>query len=111
MPTTLRGKVFPGGADCIVADFSDGGALLTFEVDPIDDSGMLLVIWSTGIAFDAEVRWRQGPRLGVRFLSRRDFRGPTPAAYHEVREIWRRSRPKLKRAHRALRSHMIGAPS
>lgn len=111
MPTTLRGKAFPGAVDCIVADFSDGGARLTFEDEPTADARLLLVIWSTGVAFDAEVRWRKGPVLGVQFVSRCDFRSNTPAAFREAREVWRKSRPKLKRAHRVMRSPMLGAPS
>lgn len=111
MPTTLRGKAFPGAVDCIVADFSDGGARLTFEDEAAPGDHLLLVIWSTGVAFESEIRWRDGCRLGVQFLSRCDFRSNTPAAFHEAREIWRKSRPKLKRAHRVMRSPMLGAPS
>ena len=111
MPTTLRGKVFPGAIDCIVEDYSELGACLTFEDEPVGDGRLLLVIWSTGIAFDVEVRWRRGHQVGGLFVSRRDFRSPTPAAFHEARKLWRQSRPKIRRAYRARRSTLIGAPS
>jgi len=111
IPTTLRGKVFPGAVDCIVSDLSDLGACLTFESEPVENDRLLLVIWSTGIAFDAEVRWRQGRRVGVQCISRCDFRSRTPAVFHEARAIWRRSRPKVRQAYRALRSPLVGASS
>ena len=111
MPTTLRGKAFPGAVDCIVSDMSEHGACLTFEGEAVSDDRLLLVIWSTGIAFEADVRWRQGQRVGVLFCARRDFRAQTPARFHEARALWRQSRPKLKLVRRTLRSGVIGAPS
>ena len=111
MPTTLRGKIFPGAVDCIVEDFSDLGACLHFEQEPAGGDRVILVMWSTGIAFDVEVRWRNGRQIGGKFVSRRDFRNPTPAIFHEARKLWRQSRPKIRRAYRAGRTPMLGAPS
>jgi hypothetical protein len=111
IPTTLRGKVFPGEADCIVADMSEAGACLTFEDQAANQDRLLLVIWSTGLAFDAEVRWRQGQRVGLRFVARCDFHRRTPAAFHEARTLWRRSRPKLRKPYRSPRPPLLGVPS
>ena len=110
-PTILRGKVLPGLVDCVVADFSDHGACVTFEEEALAADRFLLVMWSTGLAFDSEVRWRDGRRLGLRFLVRCDFRSRTPAAFHEARAIWLRSRPRIRKVYRSGRSPILGAPS
>ncbi len=110
-PTILRGKVFPGAVDCVVADMSERGACVTFEDEPVDGERLMLVMWSTGLAFDGEVRWRRGRKVGLRFVSRVDFRSRTPAAFHEARALWRKSRPKVRKRYRSARSPMLGAPS
>ncbi len=96
-PTTLRAKVFPGGWDCVVNDFSRGGARLRFAGEAPADDRIVLVLWSTGIAFEAVRCWRDGAEAGWRFLGRFDLRQTVPARLAEVKAQWRDRRHKLRR--------------
>ena len=59
MPTTLRGKVFPGELDCVIANFSKHGACLHFDARPalgdrvIHDGRRVRVYKSNGEMIDA----------------------------------------------------------
>src|ERR1700732_4162370 len=78
MPTTLRGKVFPGAVDCVIANFTKHGALLRFDARPSLGDRLIVVVWSSGVAFEVATRWRAGDEVGVQFLSSRDLRRPAP---------------------------------
>jgi len=95
--TSLRGKVFPGQLDCVIADFSKMGARLKFEGAPPDVNRMTMVVWSSGVAFDAQVRWRRGLELGVQFFSSRDLRRPAPPHLAEIQALWMKRRPRVGR--------------
>ena len=111
MPTTLRGKAFPGPADCIVKDFTEKGAKLHFEGPPPTEERLILVMWATGMAFEAQVRWRAGGDLGVRFLQRCDFQARTPAMFWPARTEWLKSRRPMRRKVLMSKSAMIMKPS
>ena len=110
-PTTLRGKVFPGGADCTIRDYNERGARLQFSGPAPSDDQFIVVVWSTGHAFEGQVRWRGGQEVGVLFLKSCDFRGRTPSFFWAARAEWLRSRPKLPRRALGVRSAMLDAPS
>jgi hypothetical protein len=110
-PTTLRGRVFPGNLDCTVRDYNERGARLQFSGAAPEDDQFILVMWSTGQAFEGQVRWRGGQETGVLFLRSCDFRGRTPSFFWTARAEWLRSRPKLPRRTLKVRSTMIGANS
>ena len=95
--TSLRGKVFPGERDCVIADFSKMGARLKFDTAPPEENRMTMVVWSSGVAFDAQVRWRRGLELGVQFFSSRDLRRPAPPHLAEIQALWTRRRPRVGR--------------
>ncbi|MGH6955062.1 MAG: PilZ domain-containing protein [Caulobacteraceae bacterium] len=95
--TSLRGKVFPRGTDCIVADFSKRGARLRFADAPPPGERMTMVVWSSGVAFEATVRWRRGLEIGVEFASSRDLRRPAPPHLAEAQALWMKRRPKVGR--------------
>lgn len=96
--TTLRAKAFPSAADCVVADFNERGARLRFEQGAPPAGGRLIVvIWTTGLAFEGQVCWRTGSDIGLRFIRRCDFRSRVPSDFWAARSAWLRSRPKLKR--------------
>ena len=95
--TSLRGKIFPGGTDCVVADFSKMGARLRFDGPPPEGEQLILVVWSSGVAFEAQVRWRHGVELGVRFASSRDLRRPAPPQLAEAQALWMKRRPRIGR--------------
>ena len=110
-PTTLRGKAFPGGADCLIRDYTDKGARLQFPAGAPDGDQFIVVFWSTGLAFEGQVRWRAGDEAGLRFLRSCDFRGRTPAFFWAARSEWLRSRPKLPRRMLGVSSAMIDSAS
>jgi hypothetical protein len=97
VPTTLRGKTFPGPLDCVVKDFTEKGAKLRFEAVPPPGDKLVLVMWTTGMAFEAQVRWRAGAEIGVRFLQRCDFRARTPQMFWPMRAEWLKSRRPMRR--------------
>ena len=94
MATTMRGKLFPGGADCVVSDYSRSGAKLALTDAEPPEGGFVVVLWTTGIAFEAQPRWRAGSEIGVQFLGRFDLRGRTPGRLASVKAAWlKRQRP------------------
>ena len=101
VPTTLRGKAFPtaspGGRDCQIIDFSKRGARLRFEGDLPADDRMVVVVWSSGLAFQAQMRWRRADEMGVQFTGSRDLRRPAPPELEAIRALWLRRRPRLRR--------------
>ena len=69
--TLLAGKVIFGAnrlaMDCAIRDLSAGGARLSFA-DPHGVPGEFeLQLPSRGTVFRAEVRWRRGREIGVKF--------------------------------------------
>ena len=100
IPTSLRGKVFANAADgadadpfdCVFADFSKLGARLRFDIPPPEGERLTVVVWSSGVAFDAQVRWRRGAEIGVQFASSRDLRRPAPPHLAEIQALWMRRR-------------------
>jgi hypothetical protein len=95
--TTLRAKVFPGPLACVIADFNDRGARLRFDERPSVGDRLVVVVWSSGLAFEVVVRWRAGDEAGVEFLHKRDFRRPVPAELAAIRAQWLKRRPRIRR--------------
>jgi len=95
--TSLRGKTFPGPVDCLIADFTKHGARLRFAGPPPPENRFVMVVWSSGVAFEVETRWRHGAEIGVRFLSSRDLRRPAPDYLADAQAAWRKRRPRLRR--------------
>ena len=104
VPTALRGKVFPGAVDCVIADYTRLGARLRFDEAPPTARRFVMVVWSSGLAFEAEVKWRAGDEIGVRFASSRDLRRPAPPHLAEAQALWRKRRPRF------LRRALVGGP-
>src|SRR5581483_12117530 len=97
MPTTLRGKVFPGAIDCVIANFSKHGACLKFDERPALGDRIIVVVWSSGVAFEASTRWRAGDEIGVQFSSSRDLRRPAPPHLAQIQALWNKRRPRIGR--------------
>jgi len=95
--TTLRGKVFPGAVDCVIADFSKRGARVRFSGPPPAGDRLIVVVWTSGFAYEAVIRWRTGFEIGVHFASNRDLRRPAPAHMAEAQAAWRHRRPRIRR--------------
>jgi len=97
IPTSLRGKVFPGAIDCVIAAFAKHGARLRFEGPAPAGDHFIVVVWSSGQAFEADPRWRGEGEIGVRFVASRDLRRPAPENMAEAQAMWRKRRPRLRR--------------
>ena len=54
---------------CVVKDFSDGGALVEFDVPEGFPRTFVLVIESQGFESNCETRHRTGNRMGVKFIA------------------------------------------
>jgi hypothetical protein len=107
--TALRAKVFPGGLDCTIADFNDRGARLRFAERPAIADHLVMVVWSSGLAFEAVVRWRGGDEVGVEFQHKRDFRRPVPAELASIRAQWLKRRPRIRRRKLLAQSGIVQA--
>jgi hypothetical protein len=55
------------------------------------------VVWSSGVAFEATVRWRRADEIGVQFASSRDLRRPAPPHLAEIQALWMKRRPRVGR--------------
>ena len=97
IPTSLRGKVFPGGVDCQVTDFTKLGARLRFKGPPPAGDRLIMVVWSSGVAFESVVRWRRPGEIGVAFTASRDLRRPAPPHLAEAQALWMKRRPRVGR--------------
>ena len=95
--TSLRGKIFPGAIDCVITDFTKFGARLSFEGPPPDDDRIIMVVWSSGVAFESVVRWRRKAEIGVSFAASRDLRRPAPPHLAEAQAMWMKRRPRVGR--------------
>jgi hypothetical protein len=95
--TTLRGKVFPGAVDCKIRDMSRRGARLGFEGEPPAEDPTVVVIWTTGFAFEVTKRWTAGDEIGVLFSNRCDLRGKVPPHLVEIKAEWLGRRRQLHR--------------
>jgi hypothetical protein len=93
----LRGKAFPGARDCRIVDFTRRGARLAFDGPIPPGARLVLVVWTSGAAFEASVRWRRGHEIGVRFEASRDLRRPAPPQLEEAQAMWLARRPRLRR--------------
>lgn len=106
-PTALRAKVFPGVIDCVIRDYNERGARLEFSEPVVIGEQIVVVIWSSGLAFESVIRWRRGAEIGVQFQVGRDLRRPTPAHFAAIRAEWMNRRPRLSRRKLAKCSAMI----
>src|SRR5271155_1130386 len=88
IPTSLRGKVFPGAIDCVIADFTKQGARLRFESAAPSGDHFIVVVWSSGQAFEADARWREAYSIGVSFVASRDLRRPAPESMADAQAMW-----------------------
>jgi hypothetical protein len=97
LSVALRGKSFPGARDCRIVDFTRRGARLSFDGPSPPGDRFVLVVWTSGAAFEATVKWRRGHEIGVRFDASRDLRRPAPPHLEEAQTLWLARRPRLRR--------------
>lgn len=88
----LAGKVANVDAsqtlDCVIRNLSPDGAMIETSTPHLVPSEMHLVQIKDGIAWDAEVIWRRGNRVGVKLNARHDLRESTEKQLRALRAIW-----------------------
>ena len=61
---------------CVVRDMSDDGARVTLAPDQLVPARFYLITSKRNAAFDAEMLWRRGEFLGVKFHGTLDLSDP-----------------------------------
>jgi hypothetical protein len=88
----LMGKLVFGIAvitiDCTIRDLSETGARVRLPHDLPTPDTMWLIVISTGVAYQSEVRWRQGQDLGLSFTAEHDLKTPAPLSGDYLRRLW-----------------------
>ncbi len=92
VPVRLDARVFPGDRNCLVRDLSARGARIQYvEPGPGPDE-VVLVLWDSGQAFEAQAVWWLDDEIGVRFIRACELTEPAPAMFQEAKVAWERSR-------------------
>ena len=88
----LSGKVANQDAtqtlDCVIRNLSPDGAMIETPTPHLVPAELHLVQISEGIAWDAEVIWGHGNRVGVKLIGRHDLRESTEKQLRALRAIW-----------------------
>jgi hypothetical protein len=74
--------------DCTIRNLSSDGAMIETTTPHLIPSHLHLVQIKEGIAWDAEVIWRRGNRVGLALLDRHDLREATEKQLRALRAIW-----------------------
>ena len=89
LQTDFAAKLFPGPLDCVVVDFSAGGAGVVMSTAETPPDELVLVLWASGRAFEAQSVWWRGNRVGLRFLRSCDLRDRVPSNFVEAQTVWK----------------------
>jgi len=88
----LAGKLANADAtetvDCTIRNLSPGGALIETATPQLLPRELHLLQLKEGVAWDAEVIWRRGSRVGLRLKDRHDLRETTDKQLRALRAIW-----------------------
>jgi hypothetical protein len=87
VPVEIDARVLPGGYACRIVNLSDGGAMLRVPAGVLPPI-FILVEWPTGRAHEVQVRWREGPEVGVQFRRTCDLKGIVPSAFVPAKTLW-----------------------
>lgn len=88
----LAGKIANEDAtqtlDCVIRNLTPGGAMIETTAPHLVPARHHLVQVKDGIAWEAEVRWRRGNRVGLKLGDRHDLRETTAVQLRALRAIW-----------------------
>lgn len=88
----LAGKLANADAtttiDCVIRNISDTGAMIETSTPQLIPSRLHLVQIKEGVAWDVEVIWRRGNRIGLALGERHDLRETTEKQLKTLRAIW-----------------------
>ena len=90
--TLLAGKLATADAaatvDCTIRNISDTGAMIETVAPQLLTGPLHLLQVKDGLAWDVEIVWRRGNRLGLRLGDRHDLKAGTEAQLKALRAIW-----------------------
>lgn len=74
--------------DCVIRNISEDGMMVELASPQLVPDELHLVHIKNGIAYDVEVIWRRGARLGLVLKDRHDLKGPVEGQLKLLRGIW-----------------------
>ena len=88
----LAGKLATPGAaetiDCVIRNISSTGAMVETPSPQLIPNEIQLMQVKEGFAYDAEVIWRRGNRIGLILKDRHDLKEPVEGNLKILRAIW-----------------------
>jgi hypothetical protein len=84
----LDARLFPGGRPCLIRDISQKGARIELAGPESAQDELILVVWLTGQAFEAQAVWWRGSEIGVRFIRTCELSRPAPPTFREAQLAW-----------------------
>ncbi len=78
--------------NCRAENASDGGARLRLSDPQFVPATFWLIALSSGLAYQATVKWRRDDRLGVSFEESIDLEDPESAVARKLQKIWQSRR-------------------
>jgi hypothetical protein len=73
---------------CAIQDLSTTGARVKLSGAEALGDPLYLIDMRNGLAYRAQIRWREGERVGLAFLSYHDLAKPDPALSPILRRLW-----------------------
>ncbi len=92
VPVRLDARIFPGHRECLVRDLSANGARVQFSEPGAGPDEVVLVLWDSGQAFEAQAVWWLNDEIGVRFIRACELTQPVPNPFVDAKVAWQSSR-------------------
>ena len=88
VPVKLDARVFPGRRACLVKDLSVHGARVQFSDPGHGPDEVVLVLWDSGQAFEAQAVWWLNDEIGVRFIRACELTVAVPSPFQDAKLAW-----------------------
>jgi hypothetical protein len=88
VPVRLDARVFPGVRACLVRDLSQNGARIQFSEPGHGPDEVVLVLWDSGQAFEAQAVWWLNNEIGVRFIRACELTNAVPTPFVDAKMAW-----------------------
>lgn len=88
VPVRLDARVFPGHRQCLVRDLSQSGARIQFVDAGAGPDEVVLVLWDSGQAFEAQAVWWLNDEIGVRFIRACELTNTVPTPFVDAKVAW-----------------------
>ena len=93
VPVRLDARVFPGLRACLVRDLSASGARIQFADPDVGPDEVVLVLWDSGQAFEAQAVWWLNDEIGVRFIRAIELTNAVPTPFQDAKLAWQDAKP------------------